>query len=410
MVDHLHQRGIGVLIDWVPAHFPKDEHGLRRFDGTALYEHADPRQGEQPDWGTLVFNFGRNEVRNFLISNALFWLNEMHADGLRVDAVASMLYLDYSRKEGEWVPNPYGGRENLEAISFLRELNRRVGEYAPGALVIAEESTAWPGVSHSVDRGGLGFQMKWNMGWMNDFLRFMEQDPVHRKYEFSLITFSLMYAFSERFVLPLSHDEVVHGKRSLIDKMPGDAWQKAANLRLALGLMWGHPGKQLLFMGGEIGQWREWSESRSLDWSLMDYPLHRGMQQWVRDLNHVYRAEPALWERDFTPDGFEWIDFHDVENSVVSFIRRGETPGDEVIFVCNFTPIPRSDYRVGVPRPGVYRELLNSDAEVYGGSNLGNFGGVASEPIEVQRRADSLRLTLPPLGVLVLKREADAAG
>jgi 1,4-alpha-glucan branching enzyme len=406
MVDHLHQRGIGVIIDWVPAHFPKDAHGLRRFDGTALYEHEDPRQGEQPDWGTMVFNFGRNEVRNFLVSNALFWIEEMHADGLRVDAVASMLYLDYSREEGEWVPNPFGGRENLEAISFLRELNHRVAEQCPGVLMIAEESTAWPGVSHSVDRGGLGFQMKWNMGWMNDFVRFMERDPVYRKYDFGLITFSLMYAFSERFILPLSHDEVVHGKHSLIDKMPGDAWQKAANLRLALGFMWGHPGKQLLFMGGEIGQWREWSESRSLDWGLLDYPLHRGMQQWVRDLNHVYRAEPAFWERDFTPDGFEWIDFHDVENTVISFIRRGEREDDEILVVCNFTPIPRPDYRVGVPRAGRYRELLNSDAECYGGSNVGNGGAVDSEPIEAQRRADSLRLVLPPLGVLILKRES----
>jgi 1,4-alpha-glucan branching enzyme len=405
LVDHLHQRGIGIIIDWVPAHFPKDVHGLRRFDGTALYEHEDPRQGEHPDWGTLVFNFGRNEVRNFLISNALFWLEEFHADGLRVDAVASMLYLDYSRAEGEWIPNPFGGRENLDAISFLRQLNQLVDEHCPGSMVIAEESTAWPGVSHSVDRGGLGFHMKWNMGWMNDFLRFVENDPVFRKYDFNLITFSLMYAFSERFILPLSHDEVVHGKGSLIGKMPGDAWQKAANLRLALGLMWGHPGKQLLFMGGEFGQWREWSESRALDWNLLEYPLHRGLQQWVRDLNHVYREQPALWERDFTHTGFEWIDFHDVENTVVSFMRRGENPDDEVIVVCNFTPVPRMRYRVGVPRAGRYRELLNSDAECYGGSNIGNGGALDSEPIETHRRAHSLCLVLPPLGVLVLKRE-----
>jgi 1,4-alpha-glucan branching enzyme len=405
LVDHLHQRGIGVLIDWVPAHFPRDAHALRRFDGTALYEHEDPRQGEHPDWGTMVFNFGRNEVRNFLIANALFWLDEYHADGLRVDAVASMLYLDYSRRHGEWLPNPFGGRENLEAISFLRELNRVVAERCPGTLMIAEESTAWPGVSHSVDRGGLGFHLKWNMGWMNDFLRFVEEDPIYRKYNFNLITFSLMYAFSERFVLPLSHDEVVHGKGSLIGKMPGDAWRKAANLRLALGLMWGHPGKQLLFMGGELGQWREWSESRELDWNLLDYPLHRGIQQWVRDLNQVYQNEPALWERDFTYEGFEWIDFHDVENTVISFLRRAQNPDDEVLFVCNFTPVPRPEYRVGVPRAGRYRELLNSDAECYGGSNLGNGGGVDSEPVEAQHRANSLCLVLPPLGVLMLKLE-----
>jgi 1,4-alpha-glucan branching enzyme len=405
LVDHMHQRGIGVILDWVPAHFPKDAHALRRFDGSALYEHEDPRQGEHPDWGTMVFNFGRNEVRNFLTSNALFWLDEYHADGLRVDAVASMLYLDYSRQHGEWVPNPFGGRENIEAVSFVREVNRLVCDHYPGVLMIAEESTAWPGVSHSVDRGGLGFHLKWNMGWMNDFLRFMEENPIHRKYHFSLITFSLMYAFSERFVLPLSHDEVVHGKGSLIDKMPGDAWQKAANLRVAFGLMWGHPGKQLVFMGGELGQWLEWNESRALDWNLLDYPLHKGIQQWVRDLNRLYQREPALWERDFTYEGFEWIDFHDADNTVVSFLRRGDNPEDEVVFVCNFTPVPRVNYRVGVPQPGWYRELLNSDAECYGGSNVGNAGGVDAEPIEAQHRAHSLCLTLPPLGVLVLKRE-----
>jgi 1,4-alpha-glucan branching enzyme len=405
LVDHLHQRGIGVLLDWVPAHFPRDAHGLRRFDGTPLYEHEDPRKGEHPDWGTMVFNFGRNEVRNFLISNALFWLEEYHIDGLRVDAVASMLYLDYSRHEGQWIPNPFGGRENLEAISFLRAVNHLVHERCPGTMMIAEESTAWPGVSHSVERGGLGFHLKWNMGWMNDFLRFIEEDPVHRKYHFNLVTFSLMYAFTERFVLPLSHDEVVHGKRSLLDKMPGDAWQKCANLRTALGLMWAHPGKQLLFMGGEIGQWNEWNESRSLDWNLLDYPLHAGIQRWVRDLNALYRQEPALWQRDFTYDGFEWIDFHDVENSVISFIRRGDDPEEELVFVCNFTPVPRENYRLGVPRPGWYRELLNSDAESYGGSNVGNAGGVDAEAVEAQHRAYSLCLILPPLGTLVLKRE-----
>lgn len=405
LVDHLHRRGIGVILDWVPAHFPRDEHGLRRFDGTALYEHEDPRQGEHPDWGTMVFNYGRNEVRNFLLANALFWLEEYHVDGLRVDAVASMLYLDYSRPAGEWIPNPFGGRENLEAIRFLHELNTIVGQRCPGTLMIAEESTAWPGVSHSVERGGLGFHLKWNMGWMNDFLRFMQEDPVHRKYHFNLVTFSLMYAFTEHFVLPLSHDEVVHGKRSLIDKMPGDAWQKAANLRLALGFMWGHPGKKLLFMGGEFGQWREWSESRSLDWHLLEHPLHAGVQRWLRDLNALYRQEPALWQRDFTYEGFEWVDFHDVENSVVSFLRRGDAPDDELLFVCNFTPVPRHDYRVGVPRPGWYRELLNSDAEIYGGSNVGNAGGAGAEPVEAQHRPYSLCLVLPPLGMLVLKRE-----
>ena len=405
LVDHLHRRGIGVLLDWVPAHFPKDAHALRRFDGTALYEHADPRQGEHPDWGTHVFNFGRNEVKNFLVSNALYWLDEFHVDGLRVDAVASMLYLDYSRPAGGWVPNQYGGRENLEALEFLRYLNRTVREQVPGALMIAEESTAWPGVTQPPEFGGLGFHLKWNMGWMNDFLRFVEEDPIHRKYHFGLLTFSLMYAFSERFVLPLSHDEVVHGKRSLLGKMPGDDWQKFANQRLALGFMWAHPGKQLLFMGIELGQWREWSEERSLDWHLLQWPLHQGLQHWLRDLNRLYHAQPALWQRDFSYEGFEWIDFHDAQASVVSFLRRGEHPGDELIFVCNFTPVVRTDYRVGVPEGGWYRELLNSDAGLYGGSNAGNGGGVAAEAEPAHGRPYSVLLTLPPLGFLVLKRE-----
>ena len=405
-VDHLHQRGIGVILDWVPAHFPRDIGGLRRFDGTALYEHEDPRQGEQPDWGTMVFNFGRNEVRNFLLSNALFWLQEYHADGLRVDAVASMLYLDYSRKEGEWVPNRYGGRENLEAIEFTKQLNTAVRERFPGALMIAEESTAWPSVTQPAHLGGLGFHLKWNMGWMNDFLRFMEEDSIHRKYHFNLITFSLMYAFSEHFVLPLSHDEVVHGKGSLVGKMPGDDWQKFANLRLALGFMWGHPGKQLLFMGGELGQFAEWSEGRSLDWHLLEYPLHRGMQDWVRDLNALYQQQPSMWEVDFAPEGFEWIDFHDVEKSIVSFLRRGRG-GEDTVWICNFTPVPRENYRVGVPHEGRYRELLNSDAAIYGGSNVGNGGTVATEPIAEHGRSCSLSLTLPPLGILVLGREGD---
>jgi 1,4-alpha-glucan branching enzyme len=403
-VDRMHQRGIGVILDWVPAHFPKDAAALSRFDGTSLYEHEDPRQGEHPDWGTLIFNFGRNEVRNFLISNALFWLREYHADGLRVDAVASMLYLDYSREEGEWLANRYGGRENLEAIDFLKQLNHTIRERAPGTMMIAEESTAWPGVTQPVENGGLGFHLKWNMGWMNDFLRFVEQEPIYRKYHFSLITFSLMYAFSERFVLPISHDEVVHGKRSLLDKMPGDEWQKFANLRLALGFMWTHPGKQLLFMGSELGQWREWSESRPLDWELLERPLNAGAQRWVRDLNHLYRRHPELWRLDATHDGFEWIDFHDVENSVLAF-RRRSAPGEELVVVCNFTPVPREGYRFGVPEAGTYRELLNSDAECYGGSNVGNGGGVDAEPVASHGLRHSLCLRVPPLGILILKKD-----
>jgi 1,4-alpha-glucan branching enzyme len=404
LVDTLHRRGIGVILDWVPAHFPKDAAGLRRFDGTPLYEHADPRQGEHPDWGTMVFNFGRNEVRNFLISNALFWLQEYHLDGLRVDAVASMLYLDYSREEGEWVPNALGGRENLEAIHFLRQLNQAVRERVPGALMIAEESTAWPGVTRSVESGGLGFHFKWNMGWMNDFLRFIAEDPVHRKYHFNMITFSLMYAFSENFVLPISHDEVVHGKGALLNKMPGDAWQKHANLRLSLAYMWTHPGKKLLFMGSEIGQWQEWSEERSLDWHLLQHAPHTGLQRWVRDLNALYRAEPALWQRDHTAEGFEWLDFHDVQNSIISYVRRGESPADELVVVLNFTPVTRETYRVGMPGPGRWRELLNSDAEAYGGSNAGNLGAVESESVEAHGRVCSVCLRLPPLGAVVLKR------
>lgn len=403
LIDHLHQRGIGVILDWVPAHFPRDASGLRRFDGTALYEHEDPRQGEQPDWGTLVFNYGRNEVRNFLLSNALFWLDEYHIDGLRVDAVASMLYLDYSREQGEWIPNRYGGRENLEAIDLFKQLNSTVREHLPGALMIAEESTAWPAVTQPAHLGGLGFHLKWNMGWMNDFLRFIQEDPINRKHHFNLLTFSLMYAFSENFVLPLSHDEVVHGKRSMLSKMPGDDWRKFANLRLALGFMWGHPGKKLLFMGSELGQWTEWNEDRSLDWQLLEYPLHAGLQQWVRDLNRVYQQHPAIWTVDFQPEGFEWIDFHDVEQSIVSFLRRGRE-GEEVVFVFNFTPVPREQYRVGVPQAGRYSELLNSDAASYGGSNLGNGGMVESDEVEQHGRPHSLSLTLPPLSVLMLAR------
>jgi 1,4-alpha-glucan branching enzyme len=404
-VDHLHQRGIGVILDWVPAHFPKDAFALRRFDGTALYEHEDPRLGEHPDWGTMVFNFGRNEVRNFLVSNALFWLEEYHIDGLRVDAVASMLYLDYSRQPGQWIPNRYGGRENLDAIDFLQQLNVSVRDRHPGALMIAEESTAWPGVTQAPHLGGLGFHLKWNMGWMNDFLRFMKEESIHRKYHFNLMTFSLMYAFSEKFVLPFSHDEVVHGKGSLINKMPGDAWQKAANLRLALGAMWSHPGKKLLFMGIELGQWREWSENRSLDWHLLGEPLHAGMQRWMRDLNALYRGEPALWQNDFSHNGFEWIDFRDVEQTVLSYIRRSDDGEHELLFVLNFTPVPRQAYHLGVPRPGRWREVLNSDADVYGGSNVGNMGVVETVPLAAHGRAQSLPVTLPPLGILVLRYE-----
>ncbi len=406
LVDRLHQKGIGVFLDWVPAHFPKDAAGLRRFDGTALYEHQDPRMGEHPDWGTMIFNYGRNEVRNFLIANAIYWIDEFHVDGLRVDAVASMLYLDYSRSEGEWLPNRYGGRENLEAIDFFRELNATIREHHPGALMIAEESTAWGGVTADVEHGGLGFHFKWNMGWMNDFLRFVEHEAVHRKFHFGLLTFSLIYAFSERFILPISHDEVVHGKRSLLDKMPGDEWQKFANMRLTLGFMWTHPGKQLLFMGSEFGQWREWTESSSLDWHLLERPLHRGAQRWVRDLNQFYRAEAALWRRDSTWQGFEWIDFHDVENSIVAFRRIGDQAGDEVVVICNFTPVPRHDYRIGVPYPGRYREVLNSDAEIYGGSNLGNAGAAETQELESHNHPCSISVLLPPLSILVLKREA----
>ncbi|HEU4557680.1 MAG TPA: 1,4-alpha-glucan branching protein GlgB [Longimicrobium sp.] len=404
-VDHLHSRGIGVILDWVPAHFPKDAHGLRRFDGTALYEHEDPRQGEHPDWGTLIFNFGRNEVRNFLAANALFWLEEFHIDGLRVDAVASMLYLDYSRQPGQWIPNAFGGRENLDAIQFLQQVNSVVRDRHRGALMIAEESTAWPGVTQAPHLGGLGFHLKWNMGWMNDFLRFAEEDPVYRKYHFNLITFSLMYAFSEHFILPFSHDEVVHLKGSLIEKMPGDRWQKFANLRCCLGFMWGHPGKKLLFMGGEFGQWREWSESRSLDWHLLEDPMHAGLQRFMRDLNALYLRERALWETDFSYEGFSWIDFRDVEQSVLSFVRRGVESGEQLLLAFNFTPIPRHGYRLGVPQEGGWVEVLNSDAEAYGGSNLGNMGRVETEPVPTHGHPQSVRLTLPPLGVVVMKPE-----
>ena len=401
LVDSLHQAGIGVIVDWVPAHFPKDAHGLAFFDGTALYEHADPRKGEHKEWGTLIFNFGRNEVRTFLISNALFWLKEYHIDGLRVDAVASMLYLDYSRKPGQWVPNIHGGNENLEAIDLLRRFNELVHE-VPGALTIAEESTAFPGVSKPVYLNGLGFTMKWNMGWMHDMLNYFAQDPVYRKYHHNSITFSLLYAFTENFVLPISHDEVVYGKRSLLAKMPGDMWRKFANVRTFLGYMYGHPGKKLLFMGSEIGDWNEWSHDRGLPWELVQFDYHRKLQDYVRELNRIYRSQPALYEVDFSNPGFEWLDFRDVENSIISFLRRA-AGGGFVVFVCNFTPVPRTQYTIGVPEPGYYREILNSDSSLFGGSNMGNAGGVTSQPVPSHSRPHSIRITVPPLAVVVFE-------
>ncbi len=401
-VDACHQAGIGVILDWVPGHFPRDEHALARFDGTALFEHADPRQGEHREWGTLIFNYGRNEVRNYLLANALFWLREYHADGLRVDAVASMLYLDYSRNDGEWIPNRFGGRENLEAIDFIRELNTLTHAEFGGSLTIAEESTAWPSVSRPTYLGGLGFTYKWNMGWMNDILRYVEKDPVHRRFEHHDLTFSLIYAFTENFILPFSHDEVVHGKRSMFGKIPGDDWQKAATLRALFGFMYAHPGKKLMFMGAEFGQGREWNFDTSLDWHLLEEPLHAGLRRFVKDLNSSYAAEPALHEIDFDPAGFAWIDCNDSENSVVSFIRRGKT-GSPIIAVLNFTPVQRDGYRIGVPDAGTYRELLNSDGEVYGGCNVGNGGIVVTEPVPSHGHEQSLRLTLPGLSCLILK-------
>ena len=404
LVDTLHQRGIGVILDWVPAHFPTDEHGLGYFDGTHLYEHADPRQGQHPDWGTFIFNFSRNEVRSFLISNALFWLDRYHVDGLRVDAVASILYLDYARREGEWIPNRFGGRENLEAIDFLRRLNETVyGEY-PGVAMVAEESTAWPMVSRPVYLGGLGFGYKWNMGWMHDMLEYMSKDPIYRSYEHNRLTFSMMYAFSENFVLPFSHDEVVYGKGSMIRKMPGDDWRKFANLRLLYGFMTGHPGKKLLFMGDEFGQWNEWNHDESLDWGLLEHPAHQGLQRWVRDLNTFYRGQPALYERDTEAGGFEWIDCNDSQRSIVSFRRKGRDPGQEVVFVCNFTPEPRQNYRIGVPGRGQWKEVLNGDATLYGGSGQGNLGEVGSAPIPMHGQPWSLNLILPPLAMIALQR------
>lgn len=403
-VDYCHQHGIGLILDWVPAHFPKDAHGLARFDGTALYEHADPKQGEHPDWGTLIFNYGRNEVRNFLISNAVYWMEKYHIDGLRVDAVASMLYLDYGKTEGNWIPNCFGGRENLDAVNFMKQLNTVVYERFPGITMIAEESTAWAGVSKPVYTGGLGFGLKWNMGWMNDFLRYIEKDPIHRKYHHNDLTFSMVYAYTENFILVLSHDEVVHGKGSMIRKMPGDDWQKFANLRTAYGFMYAHPGKKLLFMGGEFAQWDEWRAESSLDWHLLNYTPHNGIQKFVKDLNHLYRTEPALSELDATYEGFEWIDGSDYNNSIVSFKRKGKDPNEQIIFVCNFTPVPHMEYRVGVDQLGYYKEILNSDAAIYGGSGCGNLGGVYAQEQSWNYRSHSLQIALPPLSVVAFKR------
>src|SRR5215203_314125 len=408
-VDHLHQQGIGVILDWVPSHFPVDDWALAFFDGTHLYEHADPRKGFHPDWGSYIFNYGRNEVRSFLISSAAFWLEKYHADGLRVDAVASMLYLDYSRKAGEWIPNEYGGRENLEAITFLRALNEEVHESFPDVQAIAEESTAWPMVSRPIYIGGLGFGYKWDMGWMHDALAYLQNDPIHRRYNHNKITFRSLYAFNENFVLPLSHDEVVHGKGSLVNKMPGDTWQKLANLRLLYGNMIAQPGKKLLFMGAELAQWREWNHDSSLDWDLLEDSAHAGIAHWLRDLNYLYQQEPALHELDCNPEGFEWIDGSDAEHSVIVFLRRGKTPGEPVVVIFNFTPVVRQNYRIGVPGRGYWKELLNSDAPEYGGSGEGNYGGVEAAPFPMHGRSHSLTLTLPPLGVLFLQREAPPA-
>ncbi|MEW5978681.1 MAG: 1,4-alpha-glucan branching protein GlgB [Acidobacteriota bacterium] len=407
LIDHLHQNGIGVILDWVPSHFPSDEHGLAYFDGTHLFEHADPRQGYHPDWKSYIFNYGRNEVRSFLMSSAMLWLDRYHADGLRVDAVASMLYLDYSRKEGEWIPNQYGGRENLEAIGFLRRFNEDVFQAHPGVQTIAEESTAWPMVSRPIYVGGLGFGMKWDMGWMHDTLRYCSLDSVFRKYHHNDLTFRMLYAFSENFVLPLSHDEVVHGKGSLLAKMPGDDWQKMANLRCLYGYMYSQAGKKLLFMGGEFGQWQEWNHDQSLDWNLLEFPAHRGMQAWVRDLNHLYRSQPALFELDHDPAGFQWIDASDAEQSIISFVRRCRRGLNSLLVVCNFTPVPRHNYLVGVPSKGWWKEVLNSDAPIYGGSGQGNFGGVETVPVSIHGQLQALTLTLPPLACVFFRHEGE---
>ena len=403
LVDYLHQRGIGVILDWVPAHFPKDEAALGYFDGSHLYEHADPRQGEHPDWNTFIFNYGRSEVQSFLISNALFWLDKYHIDGLRVDAVASMLYLDYGRREGQWIPNRYGGKENIDAIHFLRALNEHVYAAFPDVTMIAEESTSWPQVSRSTYVGGLGFGLKWNMGWMHDTLNYMSLDPVFRNFHQNEITLTLVYAVAENFVLPFWHDDVVYGKGSMLRKMPGDEWQKFANLRLLYGYMFGHPGKKLLFMGNEFGQWSEWNHDSSLEWHLLKEPFHAGLKRWVRDLNTLYRGQPLLHQMDSNSAGFEWVDCTDFQRSIVSFLRRGRDPNDQLLFVCNFTPVVRENYRVGVPLECYWKEILNSDAPLYGGSGQGNFGGLPATPLPIHGRPFSLNMTLPPLGIVVFQ-------
>jgi len=409
LIDVLHQNGIGVIFDWVPSNFPSDEFGLTFFDGTHLFEHQDPQKGFQPEWKSYIFNHGRYEIRAFLISSALFWLDKYHADGLRVDAVASMLYLDYARQEGEWIPNIYGGKENLDAIYFIKRFNDMVYQEYPDVQTIAEESTSWPMVSRPAYAGGLGFGMKWNMGWMHDTLEYFSKDCIYRKFHQNQLTFSIWYAFFENFILPLSHDEVVYGKGSLLRKMPGDDWQKFANLRLLFGYMFGEPGKKLIFMGGEFGQWDEWYHEQSLAWDLLEYPAHLGVQQWVRDLNRLYREEPAMHQLDFSGAGFEWIDFRDADSSVIAFLRKPATGGDLIMIAANFTPAPRTDYRFGVPRAGCWRELLNSDSKIYGGSGYGNFGGIDAVPIPSHGHNYSLSLVLPPLGIVFLKSEAPAA-
>ncbi len=405
MIDYMHRNGIGVILDWVPSHFPSDEHGLSYFDGTYLYEHSDPKKGYHPEWKSYIFNYSRNEVRNFLISSALFWLDKYHIDGIRVDAVASMLYLDYARNEGEWIPNKYGGNEDLDAVSFIKRLNEAVYSAYPDVQTIAEESTAWPMVSRPTHLGGLGFGMKWNMGWMHDTLKYMSKEAIYKKYHHDQLTFSVWYAFTENFVLPLSHDEVVHGKGALIGKMPGDEWQRNANLRLLFGYMYSHPGKKLLFMGCEFGQWKEWNHDESLEWHALEHQSHQGLQKWVRDLNHLYRNEPALHEMDFSQEGFQWIDFHDWEKSVLSFIRKAKNHDDFLVIVFNFTPVPRYDYGIIVQKGGMYEEILNSDSEQYWGSNVGNLGAVHAQPMSGDEHQYMVRLNLPPLGVVILKPE-----
>lgn len=401
LVDYLHREGIGVILDWVPSHFPNDDYGLVNFDGTRLYEHQDDRLGFHPEWKSYIFNYGRYEVREFLISSARFWLDKYHVDGLRVDGVASMLYLDYARAEGEWIPNEFGGRENLPAIDFLRRLNEHVYAHHPDIAMIAEESTSWPMVTRPTSVGGLGFGMKWNMGWMHDVLDYFRKEPIHRKYHQNMMTFSIWYAFSENFMLALSHDEVVHGKGSLLNKMPGDDWQKFANLRLLYGFMFTHPGKKLLFMGGEFGQWSEWAHDHSLDWSLTQYKPHEGLMDWVRDVNHIYREQRALYERDFDNDGFEWIDLNDVDNSILIYMRKGGDDANPIVVACNFTPVPRYNYTIGVPSEGYWRELLNSDAKRYGGGGQGNMGGLEASSVPYHGRPYSIRGTLPPLGIVI---------